>query len=178
MSFARVRALVIVGALFMLALVFIVVALVRDTQAGEKLATGCQSGEIPANIELHEPKDVKINVYNATNTAGLAEIIGTDFANRKFQVLKKANDPLKKKVDAVAVLRYGPKAVGSAHLLRAYFLDNAVQEFDAKRKDDVVDVVIGNQFQQLATTTEVNQSLAALGTPTLPPGTCVANSKS
>ncbi|ASW54175.1 hypothetical protein CIK06_08155 [Plantactinospora sp. KBS50] len=175
MSFARVRALVVVGALMILALIFVVVALVRDTQAGQSLATGCQDGEVPANVELPDNKDVKINVYNGTQTAGLAEIVGTDFANRKFQVAKKANDPLHKKIEGVAVLRYGPKGLGSAHLLRAYFLDEADTEFDRDRKDAVVDVVIGERFQQLATTTEVNQAVAALGAPSLPPGTCLGN---
>jgi len=33
--------------------------------------------------------------------------------------------------------------------------------------------VIGNGFRQLATTTEVNQSLVEVGEPTLPPGACV-----
>ena len=70
------------------------------------------------------------------------------------------------------MLRYGPRAVGGAHLLRAYFLDDAATEFDPKRTDDVVDVVLGNGFQQLATTTEVNQSLADLGSAQLPPNTC------
>jgi hypothetical protein len=37
-----------------------------------------------------------------------------------------------------------------------------------------VDVVIGTKFKQLATTTEVNQALAALGQPELPPGACPA----
>jgi ABC-type Na+ efflux pump permease subunit len=173
MSFARVRALVIVGALLLLALVFIVVALVRDTQAGQQVAGGCQDGQVAVNAELPDNKDVKINVYNGTQTQGLAEIVGTDFANRKFQVLKKANDPLHKKIDAVAVLRYGPKGLGAAQLLRAYFLDEADSEFDRNRKDGVVDVVIGDKYQQLATTTEVSQALAALGRPSLPPGTCI-----
>lgn len=174
MSFARVRAFVIVGTLLMLALVFIVIALVRDTQADAKRAVGCQDGEIPVNVELPDPDQVKINVYNGTTISGVAESVGTEFASRKFQVVTKANDPLKKKTDEVAVLRFGSKAVGDAHLLRAYFLDQAKTEFDPKRTDDVVDVVIGSQFQKLATTTEVNQSLAALGEVQLPPGTCVS----
>jgi hypothetical protein len=44
----------------------------------------------------------------------------------------------------------------------------------AKRTTDVVDIVIGAEFQQLATSTEVNQSLAALGEPEVPPGACAA----
>ena len=77
----------------------------------------------------------------------------------------------------MAVLRYGPKAVGSAHLLKAYFLDEAEPEYDPNREDDIVDVVIGNSYQQLATTTEVNQALGELGAPKLPAGTCPADAE-
>jgi LytR cell envelope-related transcriptional attenuator len=172
MSFARVRALVVVGLLAVLALVFVVVALVRDTQSNAGTAKGCPDGWPLADVTLRETKDVKINVFNATDEAGRATSVADDFRNRKFQVKKVGNE--KQKVEDVAVLRFGPKGVGSAHLLRAYFLDNAVQEYDPKRTDDTVDVVLGDSFQQLATTTEVNQSLGDLGSPVAPRGSCPA----
>jgi len=175
MSFARVRALVIVGAMVLSAVVFVVVALVRDTQGGMTEAEGCPQGYVVANVRMREQKDVKINVYNATDIPGLASRVATDFRNRKFQVVGEGNDPLKKTVDGVAELRFGPKAFGSGHLLRAYFLDQAKVEYDPQREDDVVDVVLGNAFQQLATTTEVNQSLVELGKPQLPAQTCAAD---
>jgi len=172
MSFARVRALVVVGLLAVSALVFVVVALIRDSQSDAGTAQGCPEGWPVADVTLREPKDVRINVYNATAEPGLATNVAEDFRNRKFQVQKDGNDPQKKAVDEVAVLRYGPKAVGSAHLLRAYFLNAAVFEYDAKRPDDTVDVVLGDRFQQLATITEVNQSLGDLGAPQAPEQTC------
>ncbi|MFD1319870.1 LytR C-terminal domain-containing protein [Micromonospora sonneratiae] len=166
------RALVVVGALVVFALVFVVVALVRDTQSGVNGAKGCPDGYALADVTLRAPKDVKINVYNATDEAGLASSIADDFRNRKFQVLKTGNE---KATDDVAVLRFGPKGVGSAHLLRAYFLNEAERVYDPKREDDVVDVVIGSRFRQLATTTEVNQSLGEIGgRPVLPENTCAA----
>lgn len=174
MSFARVRALVVVGLLSIFALVFVVVALIRDSQTGGEALADCPSGYKRANLTLREPKDIKINVYNATESQGLASSVAQDFENRKFQVEKKGNDPLKKGVDGVAVLRYGPKAVGSWHLLRAYFLDEAEPEYDPEREDEVVDVVLGTGFRQLATTTEVHQALVELGRPELPPQTCPA----
>ncbi|MFG2055100.1 LytR C-terminal domain-containing protein [Micromonospora sp. NPDC048930] len=166
------RALVVVGLLAVIALVFVVIALVRDTQSNAGTAEGCPKDWPLADVTLREPKDVKINVYNGTDEVGLASSVADDFRNRKFQVKKEGNAP--KAVDEVAVLRFGPKGVGSAHLLRAYFLDNADPQFDPKRKDDTVDVILGNSFQQLATTTEVNQSLGDLGSPEAPPGTCPA----
>jgi hypothetical protein len=173
MSYARVRALVIVGALGVAAMIFVVFALVRDTQTGPSAAKSCPDGWVLANVRLPEPKEVKIKIYNATNVRGLGGQVAEDFKNRKFQVKGTTNNS--KVVDGIAVLRYGPKAVGAAHLLRAYFLDEANPQYDKARKDDIVDVVIGTDFQQIGTTTEVNQSLAALGNPVLPPGACAAD---
>lgn len=175
MTFARVRALVVVGLLVVCALVFVVVALARDTQRGEAPVAKCPDGWARADLTLRQEKDIKINVYNATDTPNLANSVAADFANRKFQVKKKGNDPAKKAVPGVAVLRYGPKAVGSAQVLQAYFLREAEPEYDPKREDDVVDVVVGDEFKQLATTTEKNQALVELGSPVLPPQSCAAD---
>ncbi|AXO33913.1 LytR C-terminal domain-containing protein [Micromonospora chalcea] len=164
------RALVVVGLLALVALVFVVIAVLKDSQGTAGTAADCPDGWPLVDLRLREQKDVKINVYNATDEAGRAGSVADDFRNRKFQVKKVGNE--KKAFEGVAELRFGPNAVGSAHLLRAYFLNEANQKFDANRKDDVVDVVLGNQFQQLATTTEVNQSLGDLGAPQAPPETC------
>ncbi|MEV0004635.1 LytR C-terminal domain-containing protein [Micromonospora sp. NPDC050980] len=164
------RALVVVGLLAVIALVFVVVAVVRDSQSKAGTAAGCPDGWPLVDLRLREQKDVKINVYNATDEAGRAGSVADDFRNRKFQVKKVGNES--KAVDGVAVLRFGPKGVGSAHLLRAYFLNDAEQVFQPTRKDDTVDVVLGNAYQQLATTTEVNQSLGDLGAPEAPAQTC------
>ncbi|MCO1595925.1 LytR C-terminal domain-containing protein [Micromonospora sp. RHAY321] len=164
------RALVVVGLLGVLALAFVVTAIVRDSQGNAGTAQGCPDGWPLADLALRETKDVKINVFNATDEPGRAGAVADDFRNRKFQVQKVGNAP--KGIDDVAVLRYGPKGVGSAHLLQAYFLNNAEPDYDEKRTDDTVDVVLGNSFQQLATTTEVNQSLGDLGAPEAPKGSC------
>jgi len=177
MTFARVRALVVVGVLVAFALVFVAVALVRDSQGGAVAAASCPDGWPQGDLVLREAKDIKINVFNATDTPGLAESIGEDFAGREFQVKKKGNDPKKKAVEGVALLRYGPKGIGSSQVIQAFFLGKAAVEYDPKREDDVVDVVLGGQFQQLATPTEVNQSLVDLGSPQLPPGTCAAKTE-
>jgi hypothetical protein len=175
MSFARVRALVVVAALTVAAIIFVVIALVRDSQTGEPTVAGCPDGFVIANIRLPEPKEVKIKVFNGSGIRGQGDQVADDFRNRKFQVDKAVGNAAKA-VDGIAVLRYGPEAVGSAHLLRAYFLDEATTQYDRKRKGAVVDVIIGTDFQQLGTTTEVNQSIGALGNPPLPEGACAADS--
>jgi hypothetical protein len=172
MSFARVRALIVIGVLAVAAVVFVVTALVKDSQGGEIDGDGCPDGFVRANIALREPKEIKVRIFNATDNDGVGNRVTQDFKNRGFQTQKPENS--KKAVDEVAVLRFGPKAVGAAHLLKAYFLNDAERQYDAKRTTDVVDVVIGTQFRQLATLTEVNQSLSSLGEPTPPPGACPA----
>lgn len=176
MSFARVRALVVVGVLAVAALVFVVVALVRDTQGDAVSSGGCDEGAVMVDASLPEdPGEVTIKVYNGTDQPGLADNVTTEFKNRRFTTQKPAEN--KKKLEGVALMRYGPDAVGAAWLLRAYFLNQADTEFDADRKGAVVDIVIGDQFQQLATTTEVNQSLVELGEPQVPSGACARPAK-
>jgi LytR cell envelope-related transcriptional attenuator len=172
MTFARVRALVLVGVLVVLAVGFVGYALAKDTQRGSTVAASCPAGWVIADLALRPPEQVKINVFNATDKPNLATAVANDFKNRKFKVEKTGND--KRAVEDVAVLRYGPKAVGSAHLLKAYFLGEADTEYDPARADDLVDVVIGDSFKQLATTTEVNQSLVELKSPALPAQACEA----
>jgi hypothetical protein len=177
MSFARFRALTVVGVLFVCALVLVVAALIRDTQSRAGATRECPPGHVPADLRLPDEKNIKINVYNATDRRGLAESIANEFESREFTIankdkIKEANDPLKKRVEGAAELRYGPKAHGAAWVINAYFLGEADLQIDLKRSDDVVDVVLGEKFRQLATVTEVNQSLVSLGLPTPPPGTC------
>lgn len=177
MQMTRIRALAVVGILSIAALVLVVITMNRDSQGGDATADTCQPGNIPVNLELPESEsEININVFNATQTTGLGANVAADFRNRKFNVGKvegeKENGQDKYYPDEVAVLRYGPKTVGAAHLLRAYFLNETATQFDLKREDDVIDVVIGGRFKQLATPTEMRQAVAILGRPKLPPGTC------
>lgn len=173
MSFARVRALVVIGVLAVAAVVFVVVALVQDTQGDASAQDGCPEGAPLADITLpDDPDEVKVKVYNATSTAGLGDKVTTDFKNRGFVMEKPAES--KTKFDNIAIIRYGPKTVADAQLLKAYFLGKAKPEYNPKRTNDVVDIIVGANYQQLATSTEVNQSLVELGEPELPPGACPA----
>jgi hypothetical protein len=173
MSLARLRALVIVGVLVVCAGVLVTITILRDGQAGNAATQACGPGDVPANLALPEgPQDVKVNVYNATDFPGLAAQVADEFRSRKVTVVNEGNDPAAKRVDGVALLRYGPKTVGAAWLVQTYFLNKATVQFDIARDDDVVDVVLGKQFKQLASSTEANQALTAMGKPRLPEGTC------
>ncbi|MEV4514088.1 LytR C-terminal domain-containing protein [Dactylosporangium sp. NPDC049525] len=175
MSFARVRALALVGLLVATAAVFVTIALIKDRQTGPTTTNECAQGAVIVNDTLPEEKQVNLNVYNATGKPGLAGDITSDFASRGFKATVQnaaPNPPANKPNEKVAILRFGPKAVGAAWLVRAYFLDKSTDEFDKNRQDDKVDVILGAKFQQLPTVTEVKQSIGALGNPELPEGTC------
>ncbi|MFI5493866.1 LytR C-terminal domain-containing protein [Actinoplanes sp. NPDC051859] len=173
MSFTRVRAFFLVGFLAVAALVVVIVAVIRDTQGAAVAGADCPAGAPVASLRVpNGPQHVTVKIFNGTATQGLAEGVSGDFANRRFQVQKPAEN--KKRFDGVAVLRFGPEAVGAAQLVQAYFLNKAEPVYDAERKGAVVDVVIGKGYQQLGTLTEVNQSIGYLGEPTPPPGSCRA----
>jgi hypothetical protein len=177
MSFARVRALAVIGILIVAAAVFVVVAVVKDRQGGPLGdANKCAEGSVVANDKLPTQQEVKVTIFNSTNRPGAASEVANDFLSRQFKEAKVVtaapNPPVNKAGDVVAVIRYGPQTVGAAWLVRAYFLDQARPEFDKARQDDKVEIILGGKFRQLPTTTEVNQAIAALGNPKLPEGTC------
>jgi hypothetical protein len=172
MSLARARALALVVALVVVALILVIVAVAKDRQSSASYTSGgCPAGAVKISTRpLPDTEQIKINVYNGTGQAGRASQVADDFKNRGFQIGKVGDAPHFK---GVAKLGYGPKEVAASTVVRAYFLTNADEGgFDIKRGDDTIDVTIGTQYQQLGTKTEVNQSLAQLGNPSPPPGTC------
>ena len=167
------RAYLIIGVLAVAAAVVVVFSVLRDTQADATANGGCPAGAIPADLTLPEAAgQVTLRVFDGTRAGGVAEQVSREFADRGFRVQPAAKS--RTGSDQVAIIRYGPKAVGSAQWIRAFFLGEAKTEFSTGRTTDVIDVVIGDAFGQLATFTEVNQSLAQLSEPVPPPGTCAA----
>jgi hypothetical protein len=174
MSFARLRALIVVGVLVVCAAVFVTVAIVRDKQDDAQVAANCQAGDIPADVRLPDDmQTIKLNIFNSTSSPGLAGQVANDFRSRQFTVVKE--ESIQPPLPGVAELRFGPKTVGSAAVVSAFFLNEAAKKFDISREDDTIDVVIGAKYLELATFTEQRQALGAAGVPALPPGTCDAN---
>jgi hypothetical protein len=171
MTFARIRALIFVTVLFVIAGIVVAMAISRDSQNHIAQAAGCASGLVPVSTAMPERNQVTINVINGTNTVGLADQVATELKFRGYVIGKESTAP--KPVNQIAVITYGPGGLGAAWLVSANFLvDGAELHFDIKRKGADVDLTLGTQFQQLATVTEVNQTIAANGLPSPPPGTC------
>lgn len=94
------------------------------------------------------PKDVTLNVYNASKRAGLASDVARTLKARGFTVVEIANDPLEKKVPGVGELRYGPP--GQPQALTAVKLVKGLVRVNDKRTDATVDLVLGDKFTGLA----------------------------
>ncbi|MQA25479.1 MAG: LytR family transcriptional regulator [Micromonosporaceae bacterium] len=172
MTLARVRALLVVVTMAALAASFVLWAILRDSQAKDDPAEqNCPQGAVPAATAVPEPKNMKLNVYNDTDQRGLAKRVAGQLKSRGFKIGKVGNDPDPDPVKGTALLRFGPDGLGGAHLLRAYFVD-ADSEPDTRRKGASIDIVLGQQFKQLSTPSEVNDGLRLLGDPSPPAGMC------
>lgn len=173
MTFPRVRAMIFVAVLFVTAGVVVLTAINKDSQRNPEAAEPCKPGQIRVNIEVPDEDQVTVNVINGSTRIGLADQISGELANRGFNIGTVGTVPEGEEIAGVARATYGPAGVGSAWLIDAYFLDGALEKhFDTTREGADVDLVLGQAFQQLATTTEVNQRIAAMSAPRLPPGTC------
>jgi hypothetical protein len=110
------------------------------------------------------PRQVTVNVYNATKRQGLAARTAAAMRQRGFVIGKIANDPLRKTLAGSAEVRSGVKGKSRAPLVAAH-VAGAVSVVD-KRTDLTVDLVLGARFTALRTPEQVT----ALLTSAKPPG--------
>lgn len=97
-----------------------------------------------------EPGDVAVNVFNATDTAGLAGRAGEALRARGFAVDGVANDPEGADVPGVGIIRYGPSGEEGARLLQSS-LPDGVELVPVTSESDVVDLVLGDGWTDLPT---------------------------
>lgn len=124
---------------------------------------------------LPAPGAVTLQVVNATTRTGLAGTVRTTMIQLGFKVpAKAANDPLKKRIDATAQIRYGPAGRQAATLLRYYFPGAAVVATTSR--DATVVVALGDRYRRVATQAEVDAALKAakVSVSSAPPATASA----
>ena len=115
------------------------------------------------------PSAVTINVYNATDRAGLAASVAKSLRTQGFKVAKVTNDPLGKPIGGVGEVRHGPTGTAGA-TLAATRLSGAKVVPDG-RTDNTVDLVLGNKFTALSVPPKVAPSKATKPTPS-PSNSC------
>ncbi len=158
--------LVAVGALVLIGLGFGAVSLIRGATSDEPVAGGTSAEPspcvttmvIPADV-LPAPAKVKVNVYNATGTSGLAGKTATDIESRGFAVVEVANDPVGRPITGVAEIRFGAKGEKSAQVL-AFQVPGAELVLLA-RKGRTVDLAVGDAYTGLAPKADVTAAMAA-----------------
>ena len=95
----------------LIALLFVVAAgwygwsLLRSSEAESTQVVACPAPTDPA-VPL-VPGQVQVNVFNATDRAGLARNVATELQARGFVVGAVDNDPLNAEVPSPAIVRYG-----------------------------------------------------------------------
>ena len=121
--------------------------------------SGCTYTNVIPSKVLPKPREVTVNVYNATKRVGLASITSVDLGLRGFKkglVESSAED-----IAGIAIIRHASGARAYADRLAAYVPGAVVQVDQAKPKSDVsVDLVLGDAFGQLAPNEQVAAILA------------------
>lgn len=158
--------LAVVAVLVIGGLIFGLVSLIRGSGDEPAAAAGdgatpnpCATEMVPTSDVLPPPSKVKVNVYNATSTSGLASKTASALEKAGFKVGKVANDPVGRTITGVGQIRYGPKAQKRAELLSIYVPDAELVELT--RPGVKVDLAMGDSFEGLAPEQQVNDALAS-----------------
>jgi hypothetical protein len=156
-------------------LLVIFVVLLVTGGVGYAVYSGALGGDEPLNVSALPPcpatkapitpRQVVVNVYNATDRRGLAAKTATTLSLREFAVGTVANDPRSEKVTGTVIVRYGPRGKAAAQLLSRHL--PAPKLVIDKRKGAAVDLVLGAKFAGLLPLASTTPTLPA--TPTCRP---------
>ncbi len=123
-----------------------------DAAADEERQDAACAAASTAPPQLN-PADVRLRVFNATDTAGLAQQVAADLQSRGFVVEDVDNDPTDREVTGTGEIRHGYEGAGAASYVAVY-LPGASDYIDT-RATGLVDLVIGPEFTALRTPEEV-----------------------
>jgi LytR cell envelope-related transcriptional attenuator len=124
----------------------------RDENARERTQAAACSSAAAAPPSL-APSSVTLRVFNATSHKGLAGTVAKQLQSRGFKVTEIANDPSGRKVTGVGEVRHGPRGNDAAAYVAAYL--TGASDYQDTRASSTVDVVLGPEFKQLATSDQV-----------------------
>lgn len=93
------------------------------------------------------PKEVEVNVYNATSRPGLAARVAEGLRGRGFVVKTVANDPKRAELTGLGELRYGAAGEAGADLVDEH-VGSLARTVDERTRTNV-DVVLGPEFDGL-----------------------------
>lgn len=97
--------------------------------------------------EAPPPEEISINVYNGTSRNGLASQVARDMREQGYVILDVANDPLSRSITGVAEVRAADAENLAVQLIMSQF--PGARFIPDERDDEVIDVVLGEQFQAI-----------------------------
>jgi hypothetical protein len=125
-------------------------------------AAACSSAA--AAVPSLDPATVQVRVLNASDLAGQARQVAAALKKRGFVIAEVGNDDTNREVTGQGEIRHGRLGRDAGRFLSLQ-QPGAVLHEDT-RATAVVDIVIGPEWQQLASPAEVQEALAAQNTDT------------
>ena len=135
------------------------------------LVGGCSTVMVTPAEVLPLASRVTVNVYNSTKRVGIAGETSKFLSVRGFKIAKVENDPLGVGVQGAGEIRYGAKGEANAKLVAYHFPDATLIKDDRGGKR--IDVVLGQQFLDLADDAEVVAQLAQPSASASPEGCAI-----
>jgi hypothetical protein len=111
------------------------------------------------------PQRVTVNVYNATQTFGLARTVARELQARGFRVATITNDTTGTPIKGVAVIRRGPAGVLAARTLQLQ-LNGPTTVVDDGRSSRSVDIVVGPAYRAMRPRAVAAKAVAPVPMPT------------
>lgn len=118
----------------------------------------------PPTVTAMDPATVRLRVFNATATAGLAAQATAEFVGRGFPITETGNDRTGREVLGVGELRYGARGAEQAAFV-ALFVPGITLVRDT-RSDDLIDIALGPEYTTLASPEAVAVAIATPVAPT------------
>ncbi|MER6688973.1 LytR C-terminal domain-containing protein [Streptomyces minutiscleroticus] len=127
---------------------------------------------------LLEPKQITVNVLNATTRSGLAKDTADELKKRGFRIgeVGNATKEYDKKVAGTGVVLGAKDAANAALPVLGTQLTGAELKTDSRGKPAEVDLIIGDEFKKLAEKRDADKALTTLAAaepkPSRTPGNC------
>jgi LytR cell envelope-related transcriptional attenuator len=128
-----------------------------DAERREEAAAACSSAA--AAIPSLDPATITVRVLNASDLAGRAGQVAEALQNRGFVVSEIGNDGTNRDVTGIGEVRFGAPGRDAGRFLSLQHPGIALHQ--DTRATPTVDLVIGPQWEQLATPQEVAEALEA-----------------
>lgn len=135
----------------------------KDSGQSGSTASACSTPATPP--KSMDPKTIHLRVLNATTQPGLAQEVATQLQQRGFVVDEVGNDATGRTISGVGEVRHGTRGSETAAYVALYL--PGAKDFKDTRATTQVDVVVGPDYDGLATPQQVG---AALSPGAEPPG--------